>query len=119
MIPAHFIAIAIGFFLDRLIGDPPKWPHPVRWIGTLITQLTTRFNKGKNRTLKGAITLIITVIVVFSIVFVLVEFAYSLHLLVGIAIESLLIAVGLAQKSLRDAAMDVYNPLIAGEISDA
>ena len=24
MIPAHFIAIAIGFLLDRIIGDPPN-----------------------------------------------------------------------------------------------
>jgi adenosylcobinamide-phosphate synthase len=119
LIPAHFIAISVGFLLDRIIGDPPNWPHPVRWIGALITKLTTRFNKGENRTLKGAITLIITVLIVFAIVFVIVEFAYSLHILIGIAIESVLIAIGLAQKSLRDAAMDVYKPLIAGEITDA
>ena len=26
----HIIAIAIGLILDRIIGDPPSWPHPVR-----------------------------------------------------------------------------------------
>ncbi|HMC63744.1 MAG TPA: adenosylcobinamide-phosphate synthase CbiB [Gemmataceae bacterium] len=33
------IAIPLGFFLDQLIGDPPAWPHPVRWIGRLIQML--------------------------------------------------------------------------------
>ncbi|QUW24026.1 cobalamin biosynthesis protein CobD [Sporosarcina sp. Marseille-Q4063] len=117
--PAHFIAISIGFLLDRIIGDPPNWPHPVRWIGTFISKMTSRLNKGKYRTLKGAIVLFLTVLIVFAIVFVIVEFAYSLHILTGIAIESVLIAIGLAQKSLRDAALDVYNPLVAGEITEA
>ena len=22
-----------GRMLDFIIGDPPRWPHPVRWIG--------------------------------------------------------------------------------------
>ena len=26
----HIIAIAIGLILDRIIGDPPSWPHPVK-----------------------------------------------------------------------------------------
>lgn len=28
-----------AFLLDSLLGDPPHWPHPVRWIGNLITVL--------------------------------------------------------------------------------
>ena len=63
--------------------------------------------------------LFMTVLVVFAIVFVIVEFAYSIHLLVGIAVESILIAIGLAQKSLGDAALDVYRPLVAGEFTEA
>lgn len=23
----------VAYFLDLLLGDPPNWPHPVRWIG--------------------------------------------------------------------------------------
>lgn len=119
LIPAHFVAIAIGFFLDRLIGDPPGWPHPVRWIGTLITKLTTILNKGRFRTLKGALVLLITSIIVFGIVLTIVTFSYTLHIFIGILVESLLIAIGLAQKSLREAALDVYEPLAAGDIKEA
>lgn len=30
------LAWCVAFLLDRLLGDPPHWPHPVRWIGALI-----------------------------------------------------------------------------------
>ena len=35
------LAWFVAGFLDRLLGDPPHWPHPIRWIGALIT-LTQR-----------------------------------------------------------------------------
>ena len=32
----------IGFGMDLLLGDPPGWPHPVVWIGRLISGLEVR-----------------------------------------------------------------------------
>lgn len=119
LIPAHFIAIAIGFLLDRLIGDPPNWPHPVRWIGSFITKMTTLLNKGRYRLAKGAFLLIVTASIVFAMVLVLVLFAYTTHLILGIVVESIVIAIGLAQKSLRDAALAVYEPLVKGDLKEA
>lgn len=119
LIPAHFIAIAIGFFLDRLIGDPPKWPHPVRWIGSFITKMTALLNKGQFRLLKGASLLFLTAVPVFVIVLAVTSFAYSVHLFIGVIIESVFIAIGLAQKSLRDAALAVYEPLSVGQLTEA
>ncbi|EGQ26696.1 cobalamin biosynthesis protein CobD [Sporosarcina newyorkensis 2681] len=119
MIPAHFIAIAIGIVLDRIIGDPPNWPHPVKWIGTSIHNLTKLLNKGKLRTMKGALLWLIICGVTFLLVIWLVSFAYRLHLLAGIAVEGILVAAGLAQKSLRDAALLVYEPLQSGEMKEA
>ncbi|KGA74275.1 cobD/Cbib family protein [Yersinia enterocolitica] len=29
----------VAFLLDHWLGDPPRWPHPVRWMGNLITLL--------------------------------------------------------------------------------
>lgn len=116
---AHFAAIAIGFVLDRVIGDPPNWPHPVRWIGTFISKLTAVLNKGRARILKGAGMLIITVFLVTAIVLAIVWSAYQLHIAVGIVVEAILIAIGLAQKSLKDAALDVYVPLETGNLEEA
>lgn len=119
MIPAHFIAIAIGFFLDRIVGDPPNWPHPIRWIGTFIGKMTKVMNKGQHRIFKGSILLVLTVGFVFTSALAICLFAYSINLYVGIAVESLLIAIGLAQKSLGDAALAVYRPLAAGDMPEA
>ena len=52
----HIIAIAIGLILDRIIGDPPSWPHPVRLIGKLIIETDTWLNKGRARKAKGVVT---------------------------------------------------------------
>ena len=43
----HIYAITLAFFLDLLIGDPPKWPHPVKWIGMLIGRLEKKLNTGR------------------------------------------------------------------------
>lgn len=119
MIQAHFVAIAIGFILDRLIGDPPNWPHPIRWIGTSIAKLTAVLNKGRARVLKGAGLLLMMIAIVTGIVLAIVTIAYQIHIAVGVAVEAILIAIGLAQKSLRDAATEVYKPLIAGNVQEA
>jgi len=119
LIPAHFLAVLIGFTLDRIVGDPPNWPHPIRWIGTFISKMTTILNKGQHRMIKGSLLCVLTVGFVFFIVLLLTLISYSVHLYVGIAVESIFIAIGLAQKSLKDAALAVYKPLAAGDLSEA
>lgn len=119
MIPVHFIAIAFALILDRLIGDPPNWPHPVKWIGTSIGNLTKVLNKGSVRTLKGAALWLLICGTVFILVLWIVSFAYRLHLAAGLLLETILLAVGLAQKSLKDAALSVYEPLEAGDLPAA
>ncbi|WP_075618408.1 adenosylcobinamide-phosphate synthase CbiB [Paenisporosarcina indica] len=116
---AHIIALTIGLLLDRIIGDPPTWPHPVRWIGSFISRLTNLLNKGGHRKGKGIVLLFAVVGITFSAVFALTYAAYNIHFIVGIAVESILCAVGFAQKSLKDAAMSVYQPLVGGNIKDA
>jgi len=76
-------------------------------------------NKGQHRVLKGAVLFVLTVGLVFFAALVISLFAYSINLYIGIAVESVLIAIGLAQKSLGDAALNVYRPLIAGELPEA
>ena len=115
----HIIAIAIGLLLDRIIGDPPNWPHPVRFIGTLISKLTVLLNKGSARKAKGFVLVFIVVGLTFIITTAILIVAYSINLILGIAVESILIAFGLAQKSLKEAAMDVYKPLVAKDFPTA
>ena len=34
-----FLLMGMAIVLDLLIGDPPNWPHPVRFMGWGITRL--------------------------------------------------------------------------------
>lgn len=108
---SHLTAIALGLAIDRIVGDPPNWPHPVRWIGSGIRKLTKRWNHGADAFRNGFLLLGAVALSVFLIVYSFVALAYSVNIFAGIAVEALLIASGLAQKSLKDAALDVYRPL--------
>ena len=107
----HLIAITIAIVIDLIIGDPPSWPHPVKWIGTLIAWLDKRLNQGSNRKRKGIMMLILVLLAVFVPVLFVSWVAYQIHPLVGIIVESILIATSIAHKSLKDAALEVYDPL--------
>lgn len=108
---SHILAIAFGLLLDRLIGDPPHWPHPVRWIGIAVSKLTKRWNRPPQAFRNGFIMITVLSATVFAAVLIIVISAYSIHPVFGIAVEAVLIASGLAQKSLKDAAEEVYEPL--------
>ncbi|MGI2327771.1 adenosylcobinamide-phosphate synthase CbiB [Planococcus sp. YIM B11945] len=115
----HIAAIALGLVLDRLIGDPPEWPHPVRWLGTLISTLTKKLNKSPKAFRNGFFLTMIVAGLAFLAAYWIVSFGYSVHWLVGMLVEALLIASGLAQKSLRLAAEDVYRPLVEKDMVQA
>jgi adenosylcobinamide-phosphate synthase len=107
----HLIAITIAIVIDLIIGDPPSWPHPVKWIGTLIAWLDKRLNLGRNRKRKGIMMLILVLLAVFVPVLFVSWVAYQIHPLVGIIVEGILMATSIAHKSLKDAALEVYDPL--------
>ena len=107
----HLLAITIAVVLDLIIGDPPSWPHPVKWIGTFISKLDKRLNQGIHRKGKGIMMLFIVLLAVFVPILFLCWGAYQIHPLIGIMVEGILISTSLAHKSLKDAAMEVYDPL--------
>ncbi|WP_203332133.1 adenosylcobinamide-phosphate synthase CbiB [Planococcus beigongshangi] len=115
----HLLAITLGLLLDRLIGDPPHWPHPVRWIGNYIYKVTQLLNKGPHAFRNGFLLVGSLIVIVFVAVSGAVFLAYSTHPVFGVAIEAILIATGLAQKSLQIAAEEVYKPLLDKNLPEA
>lgn len=115
----HLAAIALGMLLDRIIGDPPNWPHPVRFIGKLISRLTKKWNHPPHACRNGFAMVAVAVVLVFAIVYAIVTAAYAVHWSIGLIVEALLIASGLAQKSLADAGLLVHRPLLAGDLPEA
>ncbi len=51
----HLLSIIVGFILDLCFGDPVYRWHPVRIIGSMISQLETRLYKMNNRIFAGAL----------------------------------------------------------------
>lgn len=116
---AHLIASTMGIIIDRVIGDPAKLPHPVTWIGKLITFLTKKLNNGKFLLWRGTLLTMMTVGITTLIVGGISYVSYQIDWVLYIVVQSILISIGLAQKSLKQAALDVYNPLIKGDLGQA
>ncbi|MDQ0199644.1 adenosylcobinamide-phosphate synthase CbiB [Neobacillus ginsengisoli] len=119
MIVYHLISITLAYIIDLLVGDPPEWPHPVKWMGAMISFLEKRWNNGESKKRKGVAMLLFVLLIVFSIVFIIVLIGYKIHPFVGILLESIMIATTIAQKSLKEAALEVYHPLRAGHLVKA
>ncbi|MEC5144044.1 adenosylcobinamide-phosphate synthase CbiB [Chitinophaga sp. 212800010-3] len=66
---AFVLPLLLGYIADLLLGDPPAWPHPVRWFGAMITYGSRRLNKGSARIWKGALLSIVLCTAVFAFFF--------------------------------------------------
>lgn len=119
MILNHLLAMTLAYVLDRMIGDPENFPHPVRWIGSGIAFLAKRLNHGNFRKLKGGLAVLFIVAIVTGITLFLTHVAYGMHRFAGIGAEALFIAAAIAAKGLADAAHDVYQPLKHGDLNRA
>jgi adenosylcobinamide-phosphate synthase len=115
----HLIAITLALIIDRFIGDPPNWPHPVRWIGQMIAFLEQKWNRGLRRKWKGIGMVWIIITCTWLITWGLVYAVYRIHPAIGMFFEGILIATTIAQKGLADAAMEVFQPLNEGKIEEA
>ena len=118
------VVLILAASLDYLIGDPKTWLHPVQVIGWLISYLTKfALNISCDRPviqrLLGIILGIIVIVGSGIISWLLIETAASIHLLLGITLEIILLASCFALKSLRAACDAVVQPLIIGNISQA
>ena len=116
----HLIALLIGFFIDLLLGDPHSIPHPVVWIGKLISaaeklvrRLFPKTVRGEN--IAGGVLWVIVVLVSTAVPALLLYAAYRLHPAAGLVLESILCWQILAAKSLRDESMKVYAALKSGD----
>lgn len=118
------IAIALGFIIDMLFGDPEGIPHPVMLIGKLIGALEKLFRKWfpKSRggeIAAGGVMLFVVALICFAVPAALLWLCYSLTPILGVAVEALMCWQILATKSLRDACMKVFRALKRGNIAKA
>lgn len=119
------IAIALGFLLDAALGDPHGFPHPVRWIGRLISMLETllraRFPKSpRGERMAGRLLALLTVLVSAGAAWGLLWLSRRfLGRWAALAAETVLCYWLVAARSLRDESMEVHAALAAGDLPGA
>ena len=105
-------ALILGFFLDLIIGDPHWMPHPIVFIGRLISATEKAMRKIFPKTVlgenfAGAAVWIIVVTVSTGLPLLILWLAYGVNRFLGLAVETILCAQILATKSLRTESMKV------------
>jgi adenosylcobinamide-phosphate synthase len=113
------VLILLSVLLDLGIGDPRWIPHPVVMFGKIISMIEVVWNKGNKKKLKGIILAFLLPLSVFICSYILLKLLYSAHFLLGSIFEIYLISTTIAIKGLRDAAIEIYKPLVAGDMTEA
>ena len=115
------LAWCVAWLLDFIIGDPQNWPHPVRWIGNLISavQRVIRRYCHSDRALRigGAVMWIVVVGLTWAVSWGVLALAESIHPWLGWVVEVWMIFTVLAGRCLAKAAPDVERPLRAGDLA--
>lgn len=117
------LAWVVAWILDRLLGDPHHWPHPVRWIGALIT-FAQRIVRGCCRSdmalsIGGGLMWLSVVGITWGVAWGLLYFAAAIHPAFGWVVEVWMIFTVLAARSLDDAAREVEQPLRESNLEES
>ena len=67
------IALVLGWLLDFLFGDPERLPHPVVGMGRWIGFWEKRLNKGIHRKARGAVLVVISLLLCFALTYALLQ----------------------------------------------
>ncbi len=94
------IPLLVGWMLDLLLGDPSWLPHPVVWFGKMISWCEHRLNKGGWRRLKGGMTAVGLVALVFVLIWLADHVLCGWNMMVAIVFRSILIFYCLAGTTL-------------------
>lgn len=120
---AGLVSIIAGYILDLIFGDPYSIPHPVVAIGKLVTLCTDRLlykeNTSQRKKRNGLIMVLIVECVCMAVPLCILFLAYSLDILAGIVIESIMCWQILAAKSLKTESTKVQTALEENNIEKA
>jgi adenosylcobinamide-phosphate synthase len=110
------ISCSIGYVIDLCVGDPPRFPHPVRGIGLLIRFLESHLYRASRRRLAGCILLIATVAITCVAVWGLLLTAGHFGRVSRIIMAGALIWTSLATRDLLDHTSLVARALFDGDL---
>ncbi|OGP15491.1 MAG: cobalamin biosynthesis protein CobD [Deltaproteobacteria bacterium GWA2_54_12] len=120
LVPFSPAALVLGYILDLVIGDPERLPHPIRWIGNLVSALEKKLRKfagtpGRER-VAGVLLALLTVSAVYCLIFLLLFISYEVSPILCFIVSALFVWAGLSVKSLGAEAKGVLTALETGGI---
>lgn len=118
------VALVMGYILDLIFGDPYWMPHPVRFIGNLISileKVIRRFMpKTKREEYIGGIILTVMVVSISMVIpLVIILMAKSINTYLALIVETFMCYQILATKSLKVESMKVYDELAKNDLPSA
>ncbi len=106
--------------LDLLFGDPFCLPHPVRWIGALVSWLESilypNIRSNRKEYLHGFLLCILVIFICSGFCGIIIYFAYMTSPTIGVIAGITTGFYCLSGRSLADEAMNVYKNLQNGNI---
>lgn len=116
---ANILIMILGYIMDLVFGDPYWFPHPVRFIGKLIskTEKFIRKHAKLEKSLKywGILMWLVPVVTTALVTALIVKIA-SFNKYVEIFVSAFIIYTTLSTKCLKDEATKIYNVLETGDI---
>lgn len=109
------IIAAVG--IDWLLGDPPDWPHPIRFIGWIIRKVETLVRSVFSNLYAGGVILLFTVIAVNVSLLLLVKLI--IHPTFFKVIEIYLLYAFLAARCLSDEGLKVKKCIDDGNLESS
>lgn len=117
------MALAIAFCIDLLLGDPANLPHPIRYIGKLISFLEKKLLKNTdtpdNQKAMGVLLVLLTVGLTYLFYAALLFLAKLVSPILAFALEIFVLYQMLATKCLAFEGMRIFKALKAGDIEQA
>ncbi len=117
-------AIILGFILDFIFGDPRWLPHPICFIGKLISiteKAVRRFcgEKPEGLLMGGFVMVVIVLTVTFAVPYFILTLAEMYSPVLAFAVETFMFYQIFAMRSLKEASLQVYDALKSGDLQEA
>jgi len=117
---SSWIVIPAAFALDMLLGDPRRFPHPVRWMGKAIVSAEPWFRKiPASPILAGGLFAVFLAGGTWATTTVLIEACARVHPWLQAAAEVVMVYYCLSVRSLSDAAMEIFDLLRQDRVQEA
>jgi len=106
-----------GYLLDLLLGDPPRWPHPIRLLGRACSYWEKVFYAQE--VLAGGLYWVAVMGTTLALTMMALVVAALLPQVFGVALLAYLIYAGLATRSLHRESALVEEALVKGDLPGA